>query len=117
MQEDQGVAVELFGYQDSDIEDDDEPVPRKDTSVPPLYRQPLTPSEDSEDENDVEAEFNSPPAENGSWRIGASMPKQLVFTGDSGLMVQSNDTSPLGFLDLMIDEDMMSSIVFMLLHL
>ena len=39
------------------------------------------------------------------------MPKQLVFTGDSGLMVQPNDTSLLGFLDLMIDEDMLSSVV------
>ena len=43
VQEDQGVAVELFGNQDSDIEDDDEPVPRRDTSVPPIHRQPLTP--------------------------------------------------------------------------
>ena len=109
--EDQGVAVELFGNQDSYIEDDDEPVLRRDTSTLPVHRQPLTPSEDSEDENDIEAEINSPPAENGSWNIGASMPKQLIFTGDSGLMVQPNDTSLFGILDLMIDEDMMSSTV------
>ena len=39
------------------------------------------------------------------------MPEKPSFTNVSGIAVKPEDTSPLGFLNLLIDEDMMSSIV------
>ena len=96
---------ELQRNGDSDIEDEEiEFVPNRSRYVQPALR---TPQEINEAEDEPEI-----PAANGTvWREGAVTPDELEFTGTSGLQREMDDTTPLDYLKLMIDDEMVANIV------
>ena len=89
---------------DSDIEDEEvEFVPTRSRYVQPALRQPLEINEIDDEPADVPAST--------SWREGTTAPDQLQFAGTSGLQVEMGDTTPLDFLKLMVDDEMVENIV------
>ena len=87
------------------------PVPTRAEFVPnrSRYVQPElhTPQEinEAEDEPEISA------ANRSVWREGAVTPDELEFTGTSGLQREMGDTTPLDYLKLMIDDDIVANIV------
>ena len=89
---------------DSDIEDEEvEFVPTQSRYVQSALRQPLEINEIDDEPADVPAST--------LWREGTTAPDQLQFTETSGLQMVMGDTTPLDFLKLMVNDEMVESIV------
>ena len=96
---------ELQRNGDSDIEDKEmEFVPNRSRYVQPELHTPQEINE-AEDEPEISA------ANRSVWREGAVTPDELEFTGTSGLQREMGDTTPLDYLKLMIDDDIVANIV------
>ena len=81
--------------EDSDIEDekpDDIPVRRGQ----PIFGQPLGVDDDNDGSSIVAP--NRP-----LWSEGTTAPKNPLFNGKTGLLVEMDDTTPLDYLKLMVD--------------
>ena len=102
--------TELTTVEDSDIEESDDEAPaRHNQSALPIHRTTAVDDDDDDDDDDEEEEESN---ENGKWRIGTSAPDIPPFTGEKGLQVEmEDDATPLDYLRLMIDNEMMGSIV------
>ncbi|GFS10328.1 PiggyBac transposable element-derived protein 4 [Elysia marginata] len=89
----------------SDIESDDEEfLPIRRRHVPPAFRQPI-------ELDELEEGNRGPSSSTPTWREGSTPPANLPFTGQSGLQVEMEDTSPLDYLKLMVTDEMVASLV------
>ena len=100
--------AEFHGNSGSDVEDEEEFDAVRPQHVAPVERRPLTP--ESETETDEE-ENESSALPNSEWKVGATKPTSMRFEGASGLQTKiADDATPLDYLHLMIDGDMVEQI-------
>ncbi|KAK3755463.1 hypothetical protein RRG08_021045 [Elysia crispata] len=107
--------AEFHGNSGSDVEDEEEFDAVRPQHVAPVERSAriqknLTLSLESETETDEE-ENESSALPNSEWKVGATKPTSMRFEGASGLQTEiADDATPLDYLHLMIDGDMVEQI-------
>ncbi|GFO31293.1 PiggyBac transposable element-derived protein 4 [Plakobranchus ocellatus] len=93
--------------EDSDVENEEEEfVAVRSKHVMPVYRQPLHDDDIKQDDNHDEEEEAAV-----AWREGTTSSAVLDFTGRSGFQVQMEGETPLDYLRLMVNDEMVESLV------
>ncbi|GFO35124.1 PiggyBac transposable element-derived protein 4-like [Plakobranchus ocellatus] len=96
----------------SDIENEEEEfVAVRSKYVMPVNRQPLHDDIEEDDNRDEEEEQEKEEAAVTTWREGTTAPAVFDFTGTSGLQVQMEGETPLDYLRLMVNDEMVESLV------